>query len=244
MRSPHILVWDLPTRAFHWLLVISFFGAYLSGDADGYRTLHVLFGYTAAGLIAFRTLWGVLGTRWVRFSGFEFGLGAVARYARSLLAGHRQHFTGHNPLGSWAVLGLLALIALASGTGIALYLEVGGEDAFEDLHEVLSNAALALVVLHITAAIGSSFLHRENLVRAMLTGYKRGEAGEAAAGARPLVALAVIVAVAAFWGGAFTAPGMRENPGLIAALMKPEPAEAREERRDRRRGRDRERERR
>ena len=217
-----ILVWDLPTRVFHWLLVLSFFGAYLSGDADGYRTLHVLLGYTAAGLVAFRLVWGVLGTRWARFSGFIFNIGKAAGYARSLLSGKPLHFTGHNPLGSWAVLGLLALIALASGTGIALYLEVGGEDAFEDLHEVLANAALALVVLHIAAAIGSSFLHRENLARAMLTGYKRGEPGEAAAGARTLVALALIGAVAAFWSGAFTGPGMRENPGLIAALTQPD----------------------
>jgi cytochrome b len=244
MRISHVLVWDLPTRVFHWLLVLSFFGAYLSGDADGYRTLHALLGYTAAGLVAFRLVWGVLGTRWARFSGFIFNIGKAAGYARSLLSGKPLHFTGHNPLGSWAVLGLLALIALACGTGIALYLEIGGEDAFEDLHEVLANAALALVVLHIAAAIGSSFLHRENLVRAMLTGYKQGEAREAAAGARALVALILVVAVLAFWSGAFTAPGMRANPGLIAALMKPDPADKSEERRDRPRGRDRERERR
>ena len=235
-----ILVWDLPTRAFHWLLVLSFFGAYFSGDADGYRTLHVLLGYTAAGLVAFRLVWGVLGTRWARLSGFIFNIGKAAGYARSLLSGKPLHFTGHNPLGSWAVLGLLGLIALACGTGIALYLEVGGEDAFEDPHEVLANAALALVVLHIAAAIGSSFLHRENLVRAMLSGYKNGAPGEAAAGARAPVALALVVAVLAFWSGAFTAPGMRENPGLIAALMRPD-ADDREERRDRRRGRERER---
>ena len=72
MKSPHILVWDLPTRAFHWLLVLSFFGAYLTGDADGYRTAHVLFGYAAAGLVAFRLAWGFVGTRWARFSGFVF----------------------------------------------------------------------------------------------------------------------------------------------------------------------------
>ena len=231
-----ILVWDLPVRAFHWLLVLSFFGAYISGDAEGYRTVHVLLGYTAAGLIAFRLLWGVLGTRWVRFSGFEFGPLAAARYARSLLAGKPQHFTGHNPLGSWAVLGLLSLIALTAVTGIATYLEIGAE-AFEDVHEIIGNAALGLVVLHIAAAIASSFLHRENLVRAMVTGYKQGAPGEAAAGTRALVAIAVVLAVAAFWGGAFKAPGMRANPGLVAALMNPDPEERDEDRRERRRGR-------
>jgi cytochrome b len=236
MKSPHILVWDLPTRAFHWLLVVSFFGAYLSGDADRYRTAHVLFGYAAAGLVAFRLAWGLFGTRWARFSGFVFSRRAALAYARSLLAAAPRHFTGHNPLGSWAVLGLLALIALACITGIATYLQIGGE-AFEDVHEVFSNAALALVVLHIAAAIASSFLHRENLVRAMLTGYKRGEPGEAAAGLRPLVALALAGAVAAFWGGAFKAPGMRENPGLVAALVNPDMGQDREERGEERRRR-------
>jgi hypothetical protein len=90
------------------------------------------------------------------------------------------------------------------------------------------------VILHIAAAIASSFLHRENLVRAMLTGYKQGNAGEAAAGLRPLVALVLVVAVAAFWAGAFRAPGMRANPGLIAALTRPDAEQAREEERERR----------
>jgi cytochrome b len=238
MNIPRILVWDLPTRAFHWLLVLSFFGAYLSGDSDGYRTLHVMLGYTAAGLVGFRLLWGLFGTRWARFSGFVFSRRAALAYARSLFAGAPLHFTGHNPLGSWAVVGLLALVGAAAGTGIAVYLEAGGK-ALEEVHELAANAALALVVLHIVAAVASSFLHRENLVRAMLTGYRQGEAGEAAAGARPLVALVLVGVVAAFWGGAFKAPGMRTNPGLIAALTQPD-ADAqrvrRGERGERRRG--------
>jgi cytochrome b len=236
MRIPPILVWDLPTRAFHWLLVLSFFGAYLSGDAEGYRTAHALFGYAAAGLVAFRLAWGVCGTRWARFSGFVFSPRAALAYAKSLLAAAPLHFTGHNPLGSWAVVGLLALIALACATGIATYVRIGGE-VFEDLHEVLANAALGLVLLHIAAAIASSFLHRENLVRAMLTGYKQGARDEAAAGPRLLVALTLIAAVGAFWAGAFSAPGMRQNPGLIAALTQPEVEDERADDRQRRRRR-------
>ena len=156
MRIAPILVWDLPTRTFHWLLAMSFLGAYLTGDADGYRTAHALFGYTAAGLVAFRLAWGMFGTRWARFSGFVFSPRAALAYAKSLLAAAPLHFTGHNPLGSWAVAGLLALLALACATAIAACLGIGG-DSFEDLHEVLANAALALVLLHIAAAIASSF---------------------------------------------------------------------------------------
>jgi hypothetical protein len=105
------------------------------------------------------------------------------------------------------------------GTGIAVYLEAGGK-ALEEVHELAANAALALVVLHIVAAIASSFLHRENLVRAMLTGYKQGEPGEAAAGARPLVALLLVGVVVAFWSG----PSRRLECARIPASSRRSPS--------------------
>ena len=215
-----ILVWDLPTRAFHWLLALSFLGAYLSGEADGYRALHVIFGYTVAGLLAFRLLWGIAGTRYARFSGLSLSPRSALAYAKSLVSRRPQHFTGHNPLGSWAVLALLVLLALTAASGIANYLEFGGEAA-EEVHEAVAGAALALVVLHIVAVIASSVVHRENLVRAMITGRKPGDAAHAAGGSRILVAIALVALVAMFWGGAFSLPGMRDNPGVISAALQP-----------------------
>lgn len=222
MNKDHtpILVWDFPTRAFHWLLALSFLGAYLSGEADGYRMLHVIFGYTVAGLLAFRLVWGVAGTRYARFSGFALSPRAALAYAKSLVSGRPQHFNGHNPLGGWAVLALLLLLGLTVASGIANYLELGGEAA-EEVHEAAASAALALVVLHIAAVLVSGVLHRENLVRAMVTGTKRGDPAHAASGRRIAVALALFAAVAMFWAGAFSPPGMHDNPGLIAAATQP-----------------------
>jgi cytochrome b len=217
MNRPKILVWDLPTRGFHWLLALSFLGAYLSGEADGFRTLHVIFGYTVAALLVFRIAWGIVGTRHARFSGFALSPRAALDYARSLFSGAPQHFVGHNPLGSWAAVALLILLALVVVTGMVDYLGFAGELA-EALHEGAASAALVLVLLHIAGVITSSILHRENLVRSMLSGYKRGNPNDGVTGPRTISALVVVAVVAAFWSGAFVAPGMRDNPGLLAAL--------------------------
>ena len=115
-----ILVWDLPTRLFHWLLATSFFGAYLVSESERWRALHALLGYTAAGLVAFRLLWGVVGTRYARFTAFTWSPRAVLAYLRSLVSGSPEHYTGHNPAASWAVLGLLVMVAVTGLSGWAV----------------------------------------------------------------------------------------------------------------------------
>lgn len=217
---PLVLAWDLPTRLFHWLLALSFLGAYISGEAEDYDTLHLLFGYTIAILIVFRLAWGIVGTRYARFSGFAFSPRAVLAYARSLLSRSPQHFVGHNPLGSWAAIALLALVTLTVASGIAAHVEFGGE-VFEEIHEVTAQLALALVLLHIAGVVVSSLLHRENLVLAMITGRKKGTPREAAEGRRMLVALTLAGVVVAFWSGTFSLPGMDGNAGLITAATQP-----------------------
>lgn len=179
-KSPKILVWDLPTRAFHWLLALSFAGAWITADSERWRDMHVLLGYTVLGLIAFRLLWGLVGTRYARFASFTLAPRAVFDYLKSLATLKPRHYPGHNPAGSWAILALLALLATTAATGWAAYAESGPE-WLEELHEGAANAALALVLVHIAAVFASSLLHRENLVGAMLSGYKSGP-GAAAAG--------------------------------------------------------------
>jgi len=213
------LVWDLPTRAFHWLLAASFAGAYITSESERLRDVHMLLGYSAAGLVAFRLLWGLVGTRYARFSSFPLSPGAVVDYLKSLLSLSPRHYLGHNPAGSWAILGMLALIAGTALTGWANALEVGPEWV-EDVHEVFGNATLALIVVHVAAVIISSVLHRENLPRAMLTGYKPG-GGPAAAGPRWLVALALLAAVGAFWAGAIPAPGIAPGKSIVQAATQP-----------------------
>ena len=209
------LVWDLPTRVFHWLLVVSFVGAYITSESERLRDVHMLLGYSAAGLVAFRLLWGLVGTHHARFASFPLSPRAVADYLKSLLSKSPRHYFGHNPAGSWAIIAMLALLVATAATGWAEALEVGPR-WIKDLHEGVANATVALVVLHVAAVILSSMLHRENLVRAMLTGYKPG-GGPAASGPRWIVALLLIGAVGAFWAGAIPAPGLEPGRSLVQA---------------------------
>jgi len=213
------LVWDLPTRTFHWLLAISFAGAYVTAESERLRDAHILLGYTAIGLVGFRLLWGVVGTRYARFTSFPLSRNALVGYLKSLLTLSPRHYFGHNPAGSWAILGILLLIVALGATGWAQAVEIGPE-WLEDLHEGLANAMLALAAVHVVAVLVSSGLHRENLVRAMVTGYKPGH-GPGASGTRWFVALLLTGVIGAFWAGAIPAPGIEPGRSLVQAAVKP-----------------------
>ena len=200
MTKQKILVWDLPTRVFHWLLAASFVVAFLTAESERYRDLHVVVGYTVLGLVAFRFLWGVIGTRYARFSSFPVAPRRVLHYLKSLFTRAPQHHVGHNPAGSLAIYAILALAVLAGATGYAAYNEIGGE-WLAQLHEGAANAMLGLVVVHIAAVIVSSLIHRENLVAAMLNGYKNGRAGDGIRSKHWFVAAAVLLATTGFWAG-------------------------------------------
>jgi hypothetical protein len=193
-----ILVWDAPVRVFHWLLVLCFAGAYLSAESESWRLLHVTLGYTLGGLIAFRLVWGVLGTRYARFGSFVRGPAVVGAYLRGLVVGRPGHYVGHNPAGAVAiVLMLLAGVGIVA-SGYAVYNEIGG-DWVGDLHEVLGNAMLFLVGVHLAGVVVASFLHRENLPRSMVTGFKKGPLTEGIKRNWWPLAAALMLAVAAFW---------------------------------------------
>lgn len=193
------LLWDLPTRAFHWALAASFAGAYLLAEVDGARGLHVTFGYTALGLVAFRVVWGIVGSPASRFSSFAYSPLDAWRYLRDLVAGRAQDYPGHNPAGSWAIYAMLALAATTATAGWLTLNGIGGEDAFEDLHESLANAWLALVVVHVAAVAVSSLLHRRNLAASMITGRVPAALSPAATEPRWLLGSLLVAAVVGFW---------------------------------------------
>jgi cytochrome b len=197
-KPDYVKVWDLPVRLIHWLIALCFTGAYLTSESESWRLLHVTLGYTMGGLIAFRVIWGVIGTRYARFSEFVRSPSAVFRYLRSLMTKTPEHFTGHNPAGAIAALLLLGLGAAISVSGYALYNDLGGE-WIEEVHELLANAMLAIVFIHIAAVLVSSHLHKENLPLAMITGKKRRIASAAIASTWRSVALVILLAVIAFW---------------------------------------------
>lgn len=191
-----ILVWDAPTRVFHWLLALCFAGAYLTAESESLRLVHVTLGYTMAGLIVFRVFWGLAGSRYARFANFVRGPSAALRYLRSLVSSKPEHHVGHNPAGALAILALLGAGALLVATGWATYNDIGWA---EDVHEGVANAMLALVGVHVAAVLASSWLHRENLVGAMIDGRKAGSPGEGIRRPWRGVAALLLAAVAAFW---------------------------------------------
>ena len=196
--SQRILVWDVPTRVFHWLLVLSFCGAYLTAESERYRDIHLVLGYTLLGLIGFRLLWGFFGTRYAQFRSFLFKPGEIAAYALSLLKGKPAHYIGHNPLGSVAIWLLLGLVVLSCVSGVLLFQDIGG-DALEELHEFTSNTILVIVLLHIAGVAVSSVLHRENLARAMVTGFKSAKPEQGIHRSYLWLGVIMLAAVATFW---------------------------------------------
>lgn len=193
-----VLVWDMPVRLFHWLMVLCFAGAYLTSESERWRLVHVTLGYTMAGLLAFRLLWGLVGTRHARFSSFVRGPVAVLRYLRSLTSTQPEHHVGHNPAGALAIMLILGLTAAVTGTGWAHFNDMGGE-WLEETHEVLANLMLIIIGVHVAGVVLSSRLHRENLVRAMITGRKSGQASDGIRHTWRLLAAVMLAVVLAFW---------------------------------------------
>lgn len=166
-----VKVWDVLLRTFHWSFAACFAGAWLTAESERYRNVHVTLGYTMLGLIAFRVLWGLVGPKHARFANFVRGPAAVGRYLRSLLGPRPEHHVGHNPAGAIAIMLLLALGLASIASGWAVYNDVGGK-WLEESHEFLAATMLTTVGVHLAGVALASWLHRENLVGAMLTGRK------------------------------------------------------------------------
>lgn len=233
--APRVLVWDAPVRVFHWLAVLCFFGAWITAESERWRLLHVTLGYTLAGLVVFRLVWGLLGTRHARFASFVRGPKAVARYLASLVRGRPEHHTGHNPAGALAIVGLLALAALVTLSGWATYHEVWA-DWPEDVHEGVANAMMALVLVHVAGVVVSSWMHRENLVAGMVSGRKPGTPADALRRSWRGLAVLMLAAVLTFWWWQWRAPvGGAPLDERAASVQRLEPSQ--EQDRRQRRGR-------
>lgn len=202
-----ILIWDLPTRLFHWLLAASFVVAYVSAGEDGWLDVHVFSGYLMLGLLGFRLVWGFVGGRYARFSSFRFSLKEGLGYLKQVLAGTAKRHLGHNPAGSWAVYLLLGLAFLAGLSGLvtlagqegqgplSAWVPYASSKIFKEVHEVAVNAMLVMVILHLAGVALESWRHRENLARAMLSGSKAGAPGSATASNHLFSALFLAAAV-------------------------------------------------
>jgi cytochrome b len=196
--GPRGLVFDLPQRVFHWLIAGCFAGAWLTAESEQWKLVHVTLGLTVAALVAFRLVWGFIGSRHARFASFVRGPRAAWAYLTALRRGDPEHHDGHNPAGGLAIVALLALAVLTTALGWAAYSETADLD-WGEVHEAAATAMLVLVGVHLSGVAVGSLAHRENLVRAMITGRKRCKPGAAIGRPRRAVAAALAAAVLAFW---------------------------------------------
>ena len=219
MSRHHHPLWDLPTRAFHWLIVVCLPLAWWSAENEKYE-LHQWLGYTVIVLVVSRIILGFLGSRHSRFADFLVGPGRVLAYLKGLGASS----AGHNPLGGWSVVALLSLLLLQGVSGLfnsddvffsgPLYYGASGpfRDTMGQLHELAFDVLLVLVVLHIGAVLYYQRGRKEPLIQAMLRGRAPGKEGLAAP--VPVWRAILVTAVVAlmFWGLLAMAP---EPPPLM-----------------------------
>jgi len=217
-----VRVWDVPVRIFHWVLVALIFTSWLTSEIGGNAmTYHMWSGYSILALVAFRILWGFVGSQHARFGDFLYGPGAALRYVGGLFRPNASYYAGHNPIGGWSVVLLLLSVALQATTGLFANDEIFTEGPLASkvsnewsslattIHRYNIYVLYVLVGLHVAAALFYLFVKKENLIGAMFTGRKRVPPGIAATDGRMasnwlalilLAATAGAVAAIVNWG--------------------------------------------
>ncbi len=184
-KTPQIVkVWDLPTRLFHWTLAGLMIAQWWTAETSGTMDYHVWGGYTVLALVLFRLIWGFVGSETARFGDFVRGPGAALAYVRALLRGETPLYLGHNPMGGWSIVLMLALLLVQAGTGLfanddiliegPLYpwVSKGTSDWLSSVHRFNFNLLLAVIAIHVAAVLFYLLVKRENLIHPMLSGRK------------------------------------------------------------------------
>ncbi len=193
MKAVEIYVWDPYVRVSHWLLASA---VLIDWATDEPRWMHVWLGYCAAALVVLRVIWGFVGPENARFASFVRGPRLVLNYLAGLVRFSSPRYLGHSPAGGAMIIALLVMITVTTATGMINLAQNQGEGPFasfiakverppnipgkkrphlfiKEVHETLANITLFLVILHACGVALASFAHKENLVRAMITGRKR-----------------------------------------------------------------------
>lgn len=197
-----VLIWDLPTRVFHWLFALGFLAAALIalvlGEESAAFPYHAIIGLTLAAMLVLRLLWGLVGSRHARFRSFLFTPAQVAAYFRGVLSGKDGRYAGHNPGSAWAIGAMLVLMAGLAVTGVMLGL---GNEGVKEVHEVLAYSMLGVAGVHVLGVVVHTLRHRENIAASMVHGRRRAEASEGIRSAHPIMAVVFLLISGAWLGG-------------------------------------------
>lgn len=198
MNAPRTtLVYDLPTRLFHVLFAGSFVTAFTIANVSEHSPAfpyHMLAGALLGALVLLRVLWGIAGTRYARFSSFELDPARLGEYFRAMFGRGGRTWAGHNPASSWAAL---IMLGLAGGLVITGVLMINGREQYEDIHELLANAFLAVALLHVAGVIVHQLRHRDAFAFSMVDGRKQVAEAEGITHSRRVAGLVLTAAVAA-----------------------------------------------
>ena len=195
---------DATTRMLHWLMALSFTGAYLTADGERWRLVHVTLGYTLAGLLVCRVLWGLLGPRQARLSALLRKLQGLPAWLKLLPTLNSMSMAApvwrqaQNLLMALVVVLILGMVLPLTLSGYAIWEEWGGE-WLEDVHALFGNAMLALVLAHVGLIAVLSLLRRKNQALPMLTGRAAGAGPDLAKRNHGILAALVLVCVMGFW---------------------------------------------
>lgn len=208
-NAKHTLIWDLPVRLFHWLLVLALIGQWVTAEF-GHMVWHFRIGYFTLGLVIFRLIWGILGPKYARFSQFISPPSKILGYAKSLLKGNNQEYVGHNPLGGLIVPAVIVIVGFQGLTGLFATDDVLAsgpymssissalQETLDGLHHDTYNVILGIAGIHILAICWYQFIRKIPLIGAMLHGKKSVPADKAISSSKVLVAIVLIVIIAAF----------------------------------------------
>ncbi len=185
-HKEQVKVWDILVRSFHWLLLICFIAAYITSQA-GMQQTHIFIGYFICLLLIIRITWGFIGSKHARFADFVALPSNVWNYLKASFKNNPPHYLGHNPAGGWMVIALITALLVMSASGVILVAVIEFEGPllnilsgmsdrwaylYEELHRQVLDILWILIAGHLIGVAVASFQHRENLLLAMIHGYK------------------------------------------------------------------------
>lgn len=228
------LIWDLPLRVFHWSMVITVTIAGITGYflEEWWLDVHVYAGYSIGCLLAFRLIWGFIGSYYSRFHSYPLKYKKAISHLKNMIQGKSASYTGHNPVGAWMIVGLLSCLSLLIITGMVVW---GGQenhgplahlvgykvgDFSEDIHGIIANILMFAIAIHISGVFVETYFLKHPVINAMITGKKTTDDTKANANIwytiRGAFVFTLIIGSVVYWGTSAPANSMTEAQVLPA----------------------------